>query len=69
MNLEKYTQKSQEAILSAQSIAQGYNHQTIEPAHILQALLQQDQGVVPALVTKIAGSTQALLNEVQNDSE
>ena len=67
MNLEKYTQKSQEAILSAQSIAQGYNHQTIEPAHILQALLQQDQGVVPALVTKIAGSTQALLNEVQND--
>jgi len=67
MNLEKYTQKSQEAILSAQSLAQGYNHQNIEPAHILQALLQQDQGVVPALVTKIAGSTQALLSEVQND--
>ena len=67
MNLEKYTQKSQEAILSAQSLAQGYNHQNIEPAHILQALLQQGQGVVPALVTKIAGSTQALLSEVQND--
>jgi len=65
MNLEKYTQKSQEAILSAQSLAQGYNHQTIEPAHILQALLQQDQGVVPALVTKITGSPQALLTEVK----
>jgi len=67
MNLEKYTQKSQEAILSAQSLAQGYNHQTIEPAHILQALLQQDQGVVPALVVKIAGSTDALLRDVKKD--
>ncbi len=67
MNLEKYTQKSQEAILSAQSLAQGYNHQMIEPAHILQALLQQDQGVVPALVVKIAGSTDALLREVKKD--
>ena len=67
MNLEKYTQKSQEAILSAQSLAQGYNHQMIEPAHILQALLQQDQGVVPALVVKIAGSTDALLRDVKKD--
>ena len=67
MNLEKYTQKSQEAILSAQKLAQGYNHQMIEPAHILQALLQQDQGVVPALVVKIAGSTDALLRDVKKD--
>ena len=67
MNLEKYTQKSQEAILSAQSLAQRYNHQMIEPAHILQALLQQDQGVVPALVVKIAGSTDALLRDVKKD--
>jgi ATP-dependent Clp protease ATP-binding subunit ClpB len=67
MNLEKYTQKSQEALLSAQNLAQGYNHQTIEPAHILQALLQQEEGVVPALVTKIAGSPQTLLREVKND--
>lgn len=64
MNLEKYTQKSQEALLSAQRIAQGYNHQAIEPAHLLLALLQQDQGVVPALVSKIAGSPRALQTEL-----
>ncbi len=64
MNLEKYTQKSQEALLSAQRIAQGYNHQAIEPAHLLLALLQQDQGVVPALVTRIAGSPRALEAEL-----
>lgn len=69
MNLEKYTQKSQEAILAAQRITQGYSHQAIEPAHLLLALLQQDQGVVPALVTKISGSPAMLLQEVKQDLE
>jgi ATP-dependent Clp protease ATP-binding subunit ClpB len=67
MNLDKYTQKSQEAILAAQQLAQDRNHQTIEPAHLLLALLQQDQGVVPAIVTKVAGSPLALRDELQND--
>ncbi len=66
MNLDKYTQKSQEAILQAQEIARDLNHQSIEPAHLLLALLRQDQGVVPALVTKVAGSVDALRAELQN---
>jgi len=69
MNLDKFTQKSQEAILAAQHLAQDYQHQAIEPAHLLLALLQQDQGVVPALVTNIAGSTAALLAEVKAELE
>ncbi|HEX9027741.1 MAG TPA: ATP-dependent chaperone ClpB [Anaerolineales bacterium] len=69
MNLDKYTQKSQEAILAAQHLAQDYNHQTIEPAHLLLALLQQEQGVVPALVTKIAGSVAALRADLVKDLE
>ncbi len=67
MNLEKFTQKSQEAILKAQSLVQNYNHQSIEPIHLLLALLQQSQGVVPAIVTKVAGSPLALQDELQND--
>jgi len=67
MNLDKYTQKSQEAILAAQQLAQNYNHQAIEPAHLLLALLQQDQGVVLAIVTKVAGSPLALRDELQKD--
>ena len=67
MNLDKFTQKSQEAILAAQHLAQDFQHQSIEPAHLLLALLQQDQGVVPALVTNIAGSTGALLSEVNSE--
>ena len=55
MNLDKYTQKAQEAIFQAQQLARDLNHQNIEPAHLLLALLQQEEGVVPAVVTKIAG--------------
>ncbi len=67
MNLDKFTQKSQEAILQAQQLAQELNHQTIEPAHLILALLRQDQGIVPTIVTKTTGSTQALREEYQNE--
>ena len=69
MNLEKYTQKSQEALLNAQRLAEGMNHQTIEPAHLLLALLNQEEGVVPAIVTKVAGSPLALREELQSELE
>ncbi len=69
MNLDKYTQKSQEAIFNAQRLAQEMNHQAIEPAHLLLALLNQEEGVVPALVTKVAGSILALREEVHQDLE
>jgi ATP-dependent Clp protease ATP-binding subunit ClpB len=69
MDLEKYTRKSQEAILGAQQLAQEFNHQSIEPAHLLLVLLRQEDGVVPALVTKIAGSVIALREQVFQDLE
>ncbi|HEY3476216.1 MAG TPA: ATP-dependent chaperone ClpB [Anaerolineales bacterium] len=67
MKLDKFTQKSQEAIFQAQEIARDYNHQSIEPAHLLLALLRQDQGVVPAIVTRVAGGVDALRTELQNE--
>src|SRR5512146_1696227 len=67
MKLDNYTQKSQEAILQAQQIAQDYHHQAIEPAHLLLALLAEDEGVVPAIVSRVAGSPQALRNELTRE--
>ncbi|OQX62530.1 MAG: ATP-dependent chaperone ClpB, partial [Anaerolinea sp. 4484_236] len=67
MNLEKYTKKSQEAIISAQQLAQEENHQNIDPIHILITLLRQDQGVAPAIVTKISGSPLALQEELNKE--
>ena len=42
MNWEKFTTKSQESLIRAQSIAQGKNHQQIEPEHLALALLETD---------------------------
>jgi ATP-dependent Clp protease ATP-binding subunit ClpB len=65
MNLDRFTQKAQEAILQSKQIAQDLNQQSIEPSHLLLALLQQEEGVVPAIVTKISGSTAALMEELR----
>jgi len=69
MNLDKFTQKAQEAVLQSQRLAGDLGHQIIEPAHILLALLIQPDGVVPALVTRISGSTAGLMSELQKDLE
>ena len=55
MRLDKFTQHSQEAILAAQELAQTYNHSQIEPEHLLLALLQQPDGVVPEVITQAGG--------------
>jgi len=69
MNLDKFTQKSREAVFQAQQIARDYHHQAIEPVHLLLALLQQEEGVVPAIVTKIAGSVLAIREEIVKELE
>jgi ATP-dependent Clp protease ATP-binding subunit ClpB len=60
MNLDKYTQKAQEALMQSQQITQDNHQQTIEPLHLLLALIQQQEGVVPAIVRKLSGSTEGL---------
>jgi ATP-dependent Clp protease ATP-binding subunit ClpB len=67
MNLENYTTKSQQAVLRAQRLTEEYNHQEIEPSHLLLALLEESEGVVNAVVTRIAGSSQGLRDEIRND--
>ena len=50
MNLNQFTQKSLEAVQSAQTIAQEYGNQQIEQAHLLYALLKQENGLIPQLL-------------------
>jgi ATP-dependent Clp protease ATP-binding subunit ClpB len=69
MDLNRYTQKAQEAIVQAQQLAQELNHQNIEPGHLLLALLRQPEGVVPAVVVKVAGSAAGLIKDVHDDLE
>ena len=64
MNLNKFTQKAQEAVLKAQGLAEELNHSQIEPLHLLSALLRQEDGVVPQLVNRIGAPTHTLLTRV-----
>jgi len=67
MDLERYTQKAQQAILAAQQIAQDMHNATIDPEHLLFALVRQPEGVVPAIVNRIAGSSQLLADELEKE--
>jgi ATP-dependent Clp protease ATP-binding subunit ClpB len=53
MRLDKLTIKAQEAIQAAQSLADQHGHQSIEPEHVLVALLQQREGVVGPVLAKL----------------
>ncbi len=50
MRLDKLTQKAQEAVFDAQTLAQEHNHAQVQPEHLLLALLRQDEGVVQEVV-------------------
>ncbi len=64
MDINRYTEKAQEAILSAQSLAQEFNHSQIEPEHVLAALLTQEGGVAPQIVEKLGIPAPHLADQV-----
>ncbi|MGE3276257.1 MAG: ATP-dependent chaperone ClpB [Vicinamibacterales bacterium] len=53
MNLNKFTEKAQEAILASPQLASELHHAQVEPEHLLLALVEQADGVVPALLRKL----------------
>jgi len=52
MDMNAFTQKSQQALSEAQAVAVRLGHQQVDAEHLLLALLQQDQGLVPRLLEK-----------------
>jgi len=67
MNLNRYTEKAQEALVQAQSLASEHNHSQIEPEHLLLALLEQADGVVPQIVSKLGLAPQVLQRELEEE--
>jgi ATP-dependent Clp protease ATP-binding subunit ClpB len=60
MTFNNYTQKSLEAVQSAQNIAVQHSNQQLEQVHLLVALLQQDGGLTPQLLRKMGITTESL---------
>jgi len=68
MNLNKYTEKAQEAIIGAQNLASEQTHSEVTPEHLLVALVEQEGGIVPSILrkmniepAKVQGEARALL--------
>ena len=67
MRMDKLTNQLQHALADAQSIAVGRDHQFIEPAHVLKALLDAQAGSVRPLVQKTGGNVAQLQAAVETE--
>jgi len=67
MNLNKFTQKAQEAVMEAQSLASKHSHSQIEPEHLLLALLRQSDGIVPQVIQKLDVSPHEMALSLEGD--
>jgi ATP-dependent Clp protease ATP-binding subunit ClpB len=66
MDINKLTLKSQEALAGAQKLAGELNHQQVETAHVLAALLSQPEGVVYPILQKLGASPRTLRTRLDN---
>ena len=64
MNMQNYTQKSLEAIRTAQSMARENRNNYIMPEHLLYALVDQDGGLIPSLLGRMGVDCDAVLSEL-----
>ena len=69
MNMNQFTQKSLEAIQSAQSIAVQYGNQQIEQPHLLLALVDQKGGFIPQLLTNMGLTVESFRAAVRHEVE
>ena len=66
MNAQNFTQKTLEAVQTAQSMAQENRNNYIEQEHLLYALVDQDGGLIPSLLGKMGVDCNAVLGELDS---
>lgn len=67
MDINKLTQKAQEAVLEAQNLAIKHNHQTIEGEHLHLALVSQQEGLIPRLLSKMSIPVELYLKDLNDE--
>jgi ATP-dependent Clp protease ATP-binding subunit ClpB len=65
MTYDNFTIKAQEAILKAQQYAGGFNHQTVDTAHLLKGILLIDEDVAPFLLKKVGVALSTLEQKLE----
>src|SRR5471030_992852 len=69
MDITRFTEKLQEAILSAQSTATRHGHQQIDVEHLLSALLTQEGGLAGSILAKGGVTVEALARKLESELE
>lgn len=69
MDISKFTKKSQEALSSAQDMALRWGHQEVDGEHLLLALLEQSEGLIPRILQKMNVPVDALKKDVERELE
>lgn len=67
MNLNKFTLKVQEAVQNALEFAASFNHQTIEPQHILHTLLSDENGVTTTILKNVEVSPAKIRDKLEKE--
>src|SRR2546422_740770 len=67
MKLDKFTVKAQEALQEAQAIARKRDHQEILPEHLLAALLEQQDGLVPPLLQRVGAEPKLVQQRLEDE--
>ncbi|HVF88747.1 MAG TPA: Clp protease N-terminal domain-containing protein, partial [Blastocatellia bacterium] len=65
MDINRFTEKAQEAVRAAQTLATRYSNQQIEVEHLLLALLEQEGGLVPSILTRAGVNVEPLTAAVE----
>src|SRR5215469_9830369 len=66
---DKFTVKAQEAVQRASQLASEHGNPELQPLHLLAALLEDKDGIVPPVLEKIGIGPQAVLSEVYRELE
>jgi ATP-dependent Clp protease ATP-binding subunit ClpB len=67
MNIQKYTEKAQEAVAGAQQLADREGHPEITPEHLLVTLIEQQGGIVPEILRKMNVDPSAVAATVRDE--
>jgi ATP-dependent Clp protease ATP-binding subunit ClpB len=67
MQPDKFTMKAQQALQSAQALASERSHQEVDTEHLLRALLQQDESLIPPLLQKLGVNLQQLSGDLEKE--
>ena len=69
MDLNRYTEKAQHAILGAQGLAEKMGHPQLEPEHLLASLVEQRDGIVPEVLRKMGVDPARVSTDLQAELE